>query len=640
MTQERERIVRGGLQLWQIASGRFVQVSADWTVERARAAIDLFPRAFAVIRDRAASEETYWLLTPWEARNLLAEGAGSVVGEALAAAEIAPVSALDAALDVEEAPDVCVVLEEGEPMGISHPDQDIPDIQRGPGDEGDGFVSRLLVAELERRVPLGQTLTLLLSLAESMDSGEENLPLALPLGTKIDLLVHQVEGFEILGKREASLVVSSEPKTLPVRFLLQPTRPGPGKIEILAFHGTECLGKLSLAPVVIERSEASAPMVCYETGLATPGPEPDLTLEIRETRDALQRQLRLRLISAKPGKQIKSFDPIPLELNPALYISDLFRDMEALEGADARQQETATRRLAARGADLFESIFPEDLRVLLWSLRSQIRTLHISSEEPWIPWELCRLVGRDENGEIVEGKFFCEQFAMARWPYGTPLKRTLSLQRIALIVPDSSGLAAAGREREERLGMADGKRKVEPIPCRYGDVVSALASGSYDGLHFAGHGLFRGPDPNRSRLELDDGDELAPWDLRGEIANLGRATPLVFLNACQAGRADFSLTKIGGWGPRFLQAGAAAFIAPYWSVRDGAAGKFSNAFYQHLLKGEPIGEAARSARLEVREAFPGNPTWLAYTVFADPLARVTPAEEMSNPTPVRKKPAQ
>ena len=631
MTSERESIVRGGLQLWQIASGRFVQVAADWTVERARAAIDLFPRAFAVVRDRAAPEETYWLLTPGEARSLLAEGAGSVVGEVLAVAEIAPVPALDAPLDVEEAPDVCVVLEKGEPVGISHPDQDIPDIQRGPGDDGAGFVSRLLVAEFERRVPLGKTLTLLLSLAESVDSGEENLPLALPLGTKVDLLVYEVEGFEILGEREASLVVSSEPKTLPVRFRLQPTRLGSGRIEILAFHGSQCLGRLSLAPVVIERSEASGPIVCYETGLATPGPEPDLTLEIRETGAALQRQLRLRLISAKPGRQVKSFDPIPLELNPSLYISDLFRDMEALEGADARQQETATRRLAARGADLFESIFPEDLRVLLWSLRSQIRTLHISSEEPWIPWELCRLVGRDENGMIVEGKFFCEQFAMARWPYGTPLKPTLSLQRIALIVPGSSGLSAAGKEREERLGIGDGERRVEPIPCRYVDVASALASGSYDGLNLAGHGLFRGPDPNRSRLELDDGDELAPWDLRGEIANLGRATPLVFLNACQAGRADFSMTKIGGWGPRFLGAGAAAFIAPYWSIRDQAAGAFARAFYRHLLAGEPIGEAARSARLEVREAFPGNPTWLAYTVFADPLARIASAEDRARP---------
>ncbi|HSN88522.1 MAG TPA: CHAT domain-containing protein, partial [Thermoanaerobaculia bacterium] len=68
--------------------------------------------------------------------------------------------------------------------------------------------------------------------------------------------------------------------------------------------------------------------------------------------------------------------------------------------------------------------------------------------------------------------------------------------------------------------------------------------------------------------------------------------------------------------------GAGAFIGPYWSVRDQAAGSFARAFYRELLTGEPIGEAARRARLEVREKHPGNPTWLAYTVYADPLARV------------------
>jgi len=34
----------------------------------------------------------------------------------------------------------------------------------------------------------------------------------------------------------------------------------------------------------------------------------------------------------------------------------------------------------------------------------------------------------------------------------------------------------------------------------------------------------------------------------------------------------------------------------------------------------PIGEAVRAARIAVRAE--GDPTWLAYTVFADPLASV------------------
>jgi hypothetical protein len=37
----------------------------------------------------------------------------------------------------------------------------------------------------------------------------------------------------------------------------------------------------------------------------------------------------------------------------------------------------------------------------------------------------------------------------------------------------------------------------------------------------------------------------------------------------------------------------------------------------------PIGDAVREARAAVRAG--GDPTWLAYTVFADPLARVETA---------------
>ena len=53
---------------------------------------------------------------------------------------------------------------------------------------------------------------------------------------------------------------------------------------------------------------------------------------------------------------------------------------------------------------------------------------------------------------------------------------------------------------------------------------------------------------------------------------------------------------------------------------DRPAFDFARVFYGHLLAGVPIGRAAREARLAARAS--GDPTWLAYTVFADPLATV------------------
>jgi CHAT domain-containing protein len=81
-----------------------------------------------------------------------------------------------------------------------------------------------------------------------------------------------------------------------------------------------------------------------------------------------------------------------------------------------------------------------------------------------------------------------------------------------------------------------------------------------------------------------------------------------------------ALTGIGGWARRFVQAGAGAFIGAYWSVYDDAAFAFAKEVYTRILDGMPIGDAVREARAKVRED--GDPTWLAYTVFADPLATV------------------
>jgi hypothetical protein len=615
-------MVRNGLQLWQIASGRFVLVPADRPLERARKLIDLFPRSYVVVQGDGDAEKIYWLLTPLEARSL-PERPGARIGDALSVA--LPVPALDAALDVEEAPDCCVVLDRGEPIGIFHPEQDIPDIQRGAGEGGREIVSRMLVAKFARRVLPGHTLPLFLSLAISPMNNLDSLPLELPVGSVIDLYVDQTEGFELIGEREASLQVSREPQTLPARFQFRATRPGPGRIEILAFHGTCCLGRLPLAPVVGEIPETLETVTCYEALLAEPGPVPDLTLVIRETGERFRPELQIDLMTNLPEAEKLAFGPIRLTLDPLEFIADFFRDMESFEGRDQCSRERALQRLAARGAGLFESVFPEALRNLLWSHRKQIRTLRVESQEPWIPWELCRLTGKVEtDSEIEGGAFFCEQFAMTRWLLGVAGQRELALKRIGLIAPAGSGLPAARAERRDRLGITEEDRLVEPIASRYQEVIKALATGLYDGLHFAGHGVFTGTDPNRSWIELDDG-ELTPWDLSGETANLGRSHPLVFFNACEAGRSAFSLTGMGGWAPRFLNAGASAFVAPYWSVRDKAAGVFSMAFYRNLLTGEPIGEAVRKARLEVREKFPGNPTWLAYTVFADPLARVAPS---------------
>ena len=284
------------------------------------------------------------------------------------------------------------------------------------------------------------------------------------------------------------------------------------------------------------------------------------------------------------------------------------------------ERRIAERRLAAKGSLLFTSLFPTDLQVLLWSLRPQIKYVQVQSSEPWIPWELCKLEGK-ENNETVPGPFLCEAFAMTRWIPGIGIKPNLKLSKIGLVVPDDSGLSYAKAEREFMQSLATDQRKVEAVPAKYLPLTDAFATGEYDGWHFSGHGKFEASDPNSSGIQLEEGQALRPDDLSDTtIKRLGRAKPLIFLNACQLGQSALSLTNVGGWAPQVLRAQAAAFVGAYWSVYDDTAFKFAREFYNRLFGGMTIGQAAQEARLAIREG--GDPTWLAYTVYAHPLAAV------------------
>jgi hypothetical protein len=119
---------------------------------------------------------------------------------------------------------------------------------------------------------------------------------------------------------------------------------------------------------------------------------------------------------------------------------------------------------------------------------------------------------------------------------------------------------------------------------------------------------------------LENQETLTSEDLSGRVNNLGRAKPVVFFNVCQIGRSAMSLTDFGGWARQFLHAGAGAFIGAYWSIYARPAYDFAKELYSRLLSGISISRAVQEARLAIKPA--GDPTWLAYTVFADPLATV------------------
>jgi hypothetical protein len=616
------------MDLQQIAQTTFVLLEATWPVSRGRELVEALNPTHVIVH-RHDPQQYYYLYTREEALGLFHLSVDTYpIQQAFHLHKFDATPLLEAHSNAEDAPDRCIIHEGGKLIGFF--DATVPPAirsrRRGLGEpEPAEVVDRSVIAEFPDRVELGVVTSLLVSLTAS-EAGSSGVSVAgLPLGTTVDIVVQARRGFALEGRGEGSLKIADEQETLPLQFKLRSTALGLGQIRVLVLHDGVALGAMTLAPTVIEQpadTQAASPR-SHEQALAPVSVRlPDLSLLIEEVWDNGRRAFTLRITSSNPNHNLylTKFGPIFFQKDPGPYFQDLYEDIEGYAVATPTDRAITSQKLAAKGAFLFRTLLPSEVQGKLWELKDQITSVLVQSEEPWIPWELCKLSGRI-NGRVVDGPFLCEAFACTRWiPGSGGLQPALTLRNMAIVVPSDSRLPFAATERAYLLSLAQGARKVTGIPARFLDLQRALASGEYDGWHFTGHGSDIPRDPNQSVMYLERQETFTPEQIVGEVSNLGQAHPLVFLNACQIGRSGMALTDIGGWAKQFLEAGAGAFIGAYWSVYDQPACDFSREVYSRLLAGLPIGWAVQEARLAIKAA--GDPTWLAYTVFADPFATV------------------
>jgi hypothetical protein len=317
--------------------------------------------------------------------------------------------------------------------------------------------------------------------------------------------------------------------------------------------------------------------------------------------------------------------------NPLDLLESKFERLSDLAWTDAtRSAEENARALATMqtiGEELWDEVLPAEFMGKLWDeirrLREagMIRSFQITSDEPWIPWEMVKPYTRDEvTGDETSEPFWAEQFAMARWLAGRGSAAQVQVKAARLVAPDLD-LAYVTEEKAAFDGLAALGIATAPPLQRRAEVQMLLSEGGVQLLHVASHAAFNASNPERSRITLQDG-ELFPEDLGASATKGLRASrPLVFLNACSAGRLGISLTGVGGWAEKMVNTGrVGAFIGTLWEVNDQLAAAFSQHFYQRLFAGDTLGEAVLSARLHVRDLDSGNPTWLAYTLYGDPSA--------------------
>ncbi len=133
-----------------------------------------------------------------------------------------------------------------------------------------------------------------------------------------------------------------------------------------------------------------------------------------------------------------------------------------------------------------------------------------------------------------------------------------------------------------------------------------IRSGDYDIIHFAGHGVFNGRDPETSSWLLSDG-QLWALELRNTLMDHHAPPWLVYANACEAGMESDRPSRsyqgnVFGLATAFINQGVAAYIAPLWPIDDMLAQHIALQFYRNLLcERATLGEALRRAKSDARK---------------------------------------
>jgi hypothetical protein len=483
-----------------------------------------------------------------------------------------------------------------------------------------------LNATHSKETSVNQFTSVIVYLSKEQQS-EANLYFAASKSENVDVLIQIIYGFQIIGSEQCVLAVNKA-ELEKFEFKLKATEKGEGKIRLLAFLNGRKLGFLDLAVKIFEEQKAlpfkrikteKRPMHVMKSEM------PDLVLIIMEQKHSDgDTSISFRLIASdyRHNIYLKPYGSTKIKGNLCKYFNGLFGDIENMNNELTQSKDIVKLKLEKIGTSLYEKLFPEELKRLLWGLKDKIKTLKIDSDEPWIPWEICRMT-MQEDGEYKEAGFLCELFEITRWiPSLNAAPPVFNFNKLAIVVPEDSGLEYAKHEKEGLIQLLKDIYSIESIPANYQDLISNFEKGEYSLWHFTGHGSYQDiANPDKSAIILNNDQPFTAENITGKVKNLGKAKPLVFLNACQLGKSGMGLTGIGGWAPQFLSSGVGAFIGAYWQVLDDSAYEFAMTFYKLLFEDNlTIGQAGLEARRKIKEK--GDPTWLAYTIYADPYATV------------------
>lgn len=473
---------------------------------------------------------------------------------------------------------------------------------------------------------------------------------------KMEVEVVPVSNFESVGNFRTTVAPPQKGKPQHLNFGLKATHTGAGEVMVLVYQRQSILVNLVLRPRVVKTLGDGGSV--RRAANSRPAPEADRSsrplheLYIREL-NPMPGMIRYLFYMKSPALGIQQDWETEIQMdNRRQYVENIYRNIEEQWGDSEADVDRFAAALRAYGGQLFDELIPKDLKSLLWKHREDIKSIHIISNEPFIPWEIVHLKspGRGGQTRMPRETKFLGQMGVVRWllpSAGSPPQRLRIREgRARYVLPKYIAESLKLPEAESEIDFVREKFSARPVPPFEGSLRRLISRpGAFDLLHLACHGHARMDNLSNAQLILQRDfvrgryvTENLKWEVAQQFANLAtdENRPMIVLNACQtgrvgyapqsgarkaprrilSGRADYRMSGLGGFARAFIEKGAGAFVGTLWNIGDNPARTFIETLYTQLLDGSTLAQATVKAREKARLA--GDATWLAYVVYGHP----------------------
>jgi hypothetical protein len=508
-----------------------------------------------------------------------------------------------------------------------------------PSQPNESKVTCHFLAEMDAEVKLRKTASLAVTISReeivsAVDMASAGGSAQADPNRKLIVQLIAKTNFDAVGDTRAEIDLPAPNQPASLYFDVEASNEGDGEVWIVIRQGQVPLVNLILRPRIVAQKIGSVQRI---NAPASTTEAPALAAPLHQLRIFERRkgdEISYQFIFDSPALDLNSiYDSPPITGDRNAYVDQLYKEIENRWVSNGEDAAAFNEDLRAFGADLWDQLFPQELQTQLWQHRDQIQSIMVFSEEPFIPWELVHM--KEPGQRLGDEPLFLAQKGLVRWLHNfgwPPQSLAIRAGRARYIIPDYPHPDYKLPETKKEAAFLQKNFDATAVTPQLNDVRTLLhQGGALDLLHFAGHGVAEHENIANAQLMLQgrvDNGKYVPAYLSAttveQFAKLDDAVgnrPIVVINACQAGRAGYKLSGIGGFARAFLTGKAGVFVGALWSVGDQPARTFTEQFYERLLAGDQLAIASIAAREKARAA--AEATWLAYVIYGHPHATVS-----------------